>query len=89
MPSRTLPVVNKLGMHARAASKFVTVANRFGATVRVRRESKEADGKSIFGVLSLGAARGTAIEVEAEGDDADAALDALEALLADRFGEDE
>lgn len=87
MPTRELPIVNKLGLHARAASKFVTVASRYNARVTVMKDGREVSGKSIMGVMMLAAARGSSIEVTAEGEDADAALDAIDALVADRFGE--
>ena len=87
MPTRELPIVNKLGLHARAASKFVTVASQYDARVTVVKDGREVSGKSIMGVMMLAAARGSSIEVTAEGDDAEAALDALETLVADRFGE--
>ncbi|RJS92253.1 HPr family phosphocarrier protein [Salinisphaera sp. Q1T1-3] len=87
MPTRELPIVNKLGLHARAASKFVTVASRYDARITVTKDAREVSGKSIMGVMMLAAARGSAIAVTAEGDDAEEALDAIEALVADRFGE--
>ena len=86
---RQLTIVNKLGLHARAAAKFVTCASGFGAEVMVSRDGREVNGKSIMGVMMLAAAKGTAIEVRAEGEDADAALDALEQLVGARFGEEE
>jgi len=87
MPTREFAIVNKLGLHARAASKFVTVASQYDADIRVSRDSREVSGKSIMGVMMLAAARGSRIDVTAEGDDAEAALDALEELVRDRFGE--
>ena len=87
MPTRELPIVNKLGLHARAASKFVTVASQYNARVTVVKDGREVSGKSIMGVMMLAAARGSTIEVTAEGDDADSALDAIDKLVADRFGE--
>ncbi|MDA3919203.1 MAG: HPr family phosphocarrier protein [Salinisphaera sp.] len=87
MPTRELSIVNKLGVHARAASKFVTVASQYDARVTVVKDGREVSGKSIMGVMMLAAARGSSIQVTAEGDDADAALNALDALVADRFGE--
>lgn len=87
MPTRELPIVNKLGLHARAASKFVTVASQYNARVTVVKDGREVSGKSIMGVMMLAAARGSAIEVTAEGEDAEAAIEAIEALVADRFGE--
>ena len=87
MPTREFAIVNKLGLHARAASKFVTVASEYEADIKVSKDGREVSGKSIMGVMMLAAARGSRIEVSAEGDDAEAALDALEELVRDRFGE--
>lgn len=87
MPTRELSVVNKLGLHARAASKFVTVASQFDSRITVVKDGREVSGKSIMGVMMLAAARGSTIQVTAEGDDAEEALDALDGLVADRFGE--
>ena len=69
MISRTVTVVNQLGLHARAAAKFVHLATRFESNIRVIRDTKVMDGKSIMGILLLAAARGTAITVEAVGAD--------------------
>lgn len=87
MPTREFAIVNKLGLHARAASKFVTVASEYEADIKVSKDGREVSGKSIMGVMMLAAARGSRIEVSAEGEDAEAALDALEELVRDRFGE--
>ncbi|MES1931970.1 phosphotransferase system, phosphocarrier protein HPr [Salinisphaera shabanensis T35B1] len=87
MPTRELAIINKLGLHARAASKFVTVASQYDADIRVSKDEREVSGKSIMGVMMLAAARGSRIEVTAEGNDAEAALDALDELVRDRFGE--
>jgi phosphocarrier protein len=86
--SRTVTVVNQLGMHARAAAKFVHLAARFQSEVRVKREAREMDGKSIMGILLLAAARGSVIVISAEGADERDAVDALSALVASGFGED-
>jgi phosphocarrier protein len=86
---RELTIVNKLGLHARAAAKFVTCASGFGADIVVRREGREVNAKSIMGVMMLAAGQGTRIEVVASGADAQDALDALESLVVNRFGEDE
>jgi len=86
---RELTIVNKLGLHARAAAKFVTVASGFDAEIRVRRDSREVNAKSIMGVMMLAAARGTRLEVLATGNEAQIAVDRLEALVRDRFGETE
>jgi phosphocarrier protein HPr len=86
--SRTVTVVNQLGMHARAAAKFVHLAARFQAHVRVKREAREMDGKSIMGILLLAAACGSVIVISAEGADERDAVDALSALVESGFGED-
>lgn len=89
MISRKVIISNRLGMHARAAAKFVQVASRFGSDIEVGRDGKMVNGKSIMGVMMLAAAKGTQIVITAEGDDADEAVDGLEQLVLDRFGEDE
>jgi len=86
---RILPIVNRRGLHARASAKFVQTVERFQAAVTVTRAGETVGGRSIMGLLTLGAAQGTTIAVVAMGEDAEAALAAIEALLADRFGEDE
>ena len=78
---------NRLGMHARAAVKFVQVANRFQCEVRVIKDDTEANGKSIMGLLTLVAAHGVSIKLVCEGDDADRALAALVELIGSGFGE--
>jgi phosphocarrier protein len=88
MVSRTVTVVNHLGMHARAAAKFVHLATRYQAHVRVARDSREMDGKSIMGILLLAAARGTSLTISVEGSDEHDAIEALAALVASGFGED-
>lgn len=85
---KTVEIINKLGLHARAAAKFVTLASKFAADVRVRKENREVSGKSIMGVMMLAAAKGSSITLIAEGDDAEQALLELAALIADRFGEE-
>jgi phosphocarrier protein HPr len=86
--SQTVTVVNQLGMHARAAAKFVHVATRFQSRVRVARDAREMDGKSIMGILLLAAARGSTITISAEGADEQAAVIALVGLVESGFGED-
>jgi phosphocarrier protein HPr len=88
MTSRSVTVVNQLGMHARAAAKFVHLAGRFTAHVRVARDQREMDGKSIMGILLLAAARGSIITISADGSDEDDAVAALAALVESGFGED-
>jgi phosphocarrier protein len=78
---------NRLGMHARAAVKFVQVANRFQAEVRVVKDDTEANGKSIMGLLTLVAAHGVTMKLVCEGDDADKSLAALVELIGTGFGE--
>jgi phosphocarrier protein HPr len=84
---RTLTIVNKLGLHARAAAKLVTLASRFAADIRVRKDGREVSGKSIMGVMMLAAAKGSQITVVADGVDAARAVDEIEALVARRFDE--
>ncbi|HUP93160.1 MAG TPA: HPr family phosphocarrier protein [Solimonas sp.] len=85
---RTVTIVNKLGLHARAAAKLVTTAGKFSADVRVRKDGREVSGKSIMGVMMLAAAKGSQITLIAEGSDAGQALDELARLVAERFGEE-
>jgi len=89
VPQRSLMLINKLGLHARAAASFVKTAATFGCDVNVKCNGKDVNGKSIMGVMMLAAAKGSTIEVTANGPEADAALDRIEALVLDRFGEDE
>ena len=86
---REVTIINKLGLHARAAAKFVTLASKFEAEIRLLRDKKEVNGKSIMGVMMLAAARGTHLEIQACGADAEQALDCLENLILQRFGEEE
>ena len=87
MTSRSVTVVNALGLHARAAARFVQLAARFTAQVRVTRDAKVMDGKSIMGILLLAAARGTTITISADGVDEQAAVEALAELVTTGFGE--
>ena len=87
MTSRSVRVVNALGLHARAAARFVQLAARFTAQVRVARDGKVMGGKSIMGILLLAAARGTTITISADGADEQAAVNALADLVATGFGE--
>ena len=88
MTAKNVTVVNQLGMHARAAAKFVHLAAKFQSHVRVARDAREMDGKSIMGLLLLAAARGTTIRISAEGGDEAEAVSALAALVQAGFGED-
>jgi phosphocarrier protein HPr len=89
VPSREVRVINKLGLHARAASKFVTLASTFQSQIRLRKGDREVNGKSIMGIMMLAASRGTTLLLTAEGTDAEAALEALDDLVSGRFGEGE
>lgn len=84
-----IEIINKLGLHARAAAKFVGVASSFTSSVRVGRPDKMVDGKSIMSVMMLAASKGTSLQLEVEGDDADQALQAITELVANYFDEGE
>lgn len=86
---RQLTIINKLGLHARAAAKLVNLAASFEAQLLLRREEREVNAKSIMGVMMLAASQGVTLEIEATGDDAPLAIEQLEALVAARFGEPE
>jgi len=86
---RDLRIVNRKGLHARATAKFVQCVDQFKARIKVTRCGETVGGDSIMGILMLGAGLGSTISVAAMGADAQAALDALTALVANRFGEDE
>ena len=86
---RELRIVNRKGLHARASAKFVQTVERYDSDVTVTRCGETVGGRSIMGLLTLGAAQGTSITVTAKGNDAEACLDGIAALLANRFGEDE
>lgn len=85
--NRLVNIVNTRGLHARASAKFVQLAERFDADIRVSREGQTVPGTSIMGLMMLAAAPGCCILIEAEGPEAEAALDALAALVDDGFGE--
>ncbi len=89
MICKDVEIINRLGLHARAAAKFVTCASRFESAIQVEREGRRVNGKSIMGVMMLAAARGTTITIEVDGEDEQPAMDALEALIGDYFGEGE
>ncbi|WP_111414288.1 HPr family phosphocarrier protein [Billgrantia lactosivorans] len=88
MPRRKLTLTNKRGLHARAATKLVQCCQAFQARIVVNRGQQQADANNIMALLMLGAPCGTELEVSAEGDDAEAALEAIEALFEARFEED-
>jgi phosphocarrier protein len=88
MTSRSATVVNELGLHARAAARFVHLATRFESRIRVQRNAKDMDGKSIMGILLLAASRGSVLTISADGPDEDAAVTALVELVQSGFGEE-
>ena len=89
MQDRTVTIVNKLGLHARAAAKFVTLAASFASDIKIARNGQQVNGKSIMGVMMLAASRGCEITISADGNDETGAIDSLAELVAQRFGEDE
>lgn len=89
MLHKKITIVNKLGLHARASAKFVSHASRFGCKIDIKREDQSVNGKSIMGVMTLAASKGSEIELEIAGDDEQAAMDDLTDLINDKFGEAE
>ena len=85
---RQIVILNKLGLHARPAMRFVDTANKFQSSIKVWKGDQVVDGKSIMQMMMLAATAGTSLKIVAEGDDAEKALDALEKLVAERFGEE-
>jgi phosphotransferase system HPr (HPr) family protein len=88
MASREFTIQNKLGIHARPAAQFVKMASRFTCEIQVEKDGEEVDGKSIMGLMMLAAGHGSVISILAEGDDAEAALNALGDLIARKFEEE-
>ena len=89
MPSIEAEIVNRLGLHARAAAKLTHIASGFQSEIWLSRSGRRVNAKSIMGVMMLAAGKGCSVKIDAEGPDADAALAALAKLIADRFGEGE
>ena len=89
MPETTLTIHHEVGLHARPAALFVQAANQFNFDIKVTHGEREANAKSILGVLTLGVEQGAVITIRAEGEDADQALAELKALVEDNFGEAE
>lgn len=81
-------IENKLGLHARAASRFVLLANKFKSDIFVEKDGKEVNGKSIMGLMMLAAAKGSRLRIRAEGEDASKAVESLGELIRSRFGEE-
>jgi phosphocarrier protein len=88
MAKKDFTILNKLGIHARPAAQFVKMANRFKADITVEKDGEEVDGKSIMGLMMLAAGHGSVILVSAEGEDEDAALEAIGDLIERKFEED-
>ena len=89
MPSANITIINKLGLHARAAAKFVKLASRFSSNIDLVRDNRTVNGKSIMGIMMLAASQGSELVLQVDGDDADEALTALTELINNRFDEDE
>lgn len=89
MISQQLEIINKLGLHARASTKFTQTASRFSSEIWIERNGRRVNAKSIMGVMMLAAGKGSIVTIEANGEDEALALAALTALIADYFGEGE
>ena len=89
MHERPVTIINRLGLHARAAAKLVTTATGFNSNIELAKNGQKVNAKSIMGVMMLAASRGTELVIITNGSDEVAAADKLEALIADRFGENE
>jgi len=89
MIKKKVTIINKLGLHARAAVKFVNLANRFTSSVKIEKGGNKIDGKSILGILTLAAVQGSEITLSISGKDEQSAMEALIALILDRFNETE
>ena len=89
MHERPVTIINRLGLHARAAAKLVTTAAAFSSDIELAKDGQKVNAKSIMGVMMLAATRGTELVIITQGSDEVAAADKLEALIAERFGENE
>ncbi|MFY0655183.1 MAG: HPr family phosphocarrier protein [Neptunomonas phycophila] len=89
MLEKKITIINKLGLHARAAAKLINTTSSFSCDVRLEKDDREVDGKSIMSVMMLAASRGTELTVKTQGEDQDEALSAIEALINNRFDEEE
>jgi phosphocarrier protein len=89
MQERPVTIINKLGLHARAAARFVTVASSFSSSIDIAKDGQKVNGKSIMGVMMLAASRGTELTIITEGSDETEAADSLAKLVTGRFGEEE
>lgn len=89
MQSKEMTIINKLGLHARAAAKLINVTSRFSSDIQLCKDGRSVDGKSIMAVMMLAASKGTVLTVSADGDDAQEALADIESLILNRFDEEE
>ncbi len=89
MISREIRIINKLGLHARAAARFVTTASHYQSEIQLTLNGQRVNGKSIMGVMMLAASQGTTLTLIADGEDAASAVEALSELVQARFGEEE
>lgn len=89
MLEQSIEIINKLGLHARAAGKLVETTSRFTSDVTIEKEGRNVDGKSIMAMMMLAAAKGTTINIKVNGEDEEAAMEAIVTLINDRFGEGE
>nr|WP_067298660.1 HPr family phosphocarrier protein [Marinobacterium profundum] len=89
MIEKHVTIINKLGLHARAAAKLISTTGKFSSQIRIIKDGREVDGKSIMSVMMLAASKGTELLIRAEGEDEQAAIDAVSALIDDYFGEGE
>lgn len=87
--SKKLEIINKLGMHARAAAQFVQLASNFSSHIEIEKDKRRVNGKSIMGVMMLAASKGSEVTLYANGDDEDESLNKLEELINNRFNEEE
>ncbi len=87
--SKELEIINKLGMHARAAAQFVQLASNFSSHIEIEKDNRRVNGKSIMGVMMLAASKGSNVTLHADGEDEEESINQLEALINNRFNEDE
>jgi len=89
MPALDIQIINKLGLHARAASKLVTLTSKYSCQINIAKDDKVVDGKSIMSVMMLAASKGTQLKIETNGDDQEQALAAISTLINNKFDEEE
>ncbi|GGK80807.1 HPr family phosphocarrier protein [Amphritea balenae] len=89
MPEKQITIINKLGLHARAAAKLINVTSSFSSDIKLTKDGREVDGKSIMSVMMLAASKGTDLTISTSGEDEQQALNAIETLINNRFDEEE